>query len=133
MVTGSPPRTAQVAVPAPLYQCFDYDLAEGQQVVPGVRVRVPFGPRRLVGVVTGLHTSPDARPRKAIETVAETYEQPRDLVRLYYNDQRLLRAMEVRVLEDQVVDWVLDHGKVTSVPMKMREVISAAAAAGQAK
>lgn len=72
MATGRPSRTAQVAVPAPLYQCFDYDLAEGQQVVPGVRVQVPFGPRRLVGVVTGLDTPPDARPRKAIETVLDS-------------------------------------------------------------
>jgi trigger factor len=72
-----------------------------------------------------------ARVRQAIETVAETYEQPREVVQLYYSDQRLLKAVENSVIEEQVVDWVMDQAKVTSKPMGFQEVISAAAAAGQ--
>jgi trigger factor len=72
-----------------------------------------------------------ARVRKAIETVADTYEQPREVVQLYYNDQRLLKAVENSVLEEQVVDWVLGQADVKDEPMSFKEVINAAAAAGQ--
>ncbi|MCR4300816.1 MAG: primosomal protein N' [Sulfuricaulis sp.] len=44
-------RIYQVAVPTPLYRAFDY-LAT-VSLVPGTRVRVPFGRRELVGVVLG--------------------------------------------------------------------------------
>jgi trigger factor len=72
------------------------------------------------------------RVRKTIETIAETYEQPREVVQLYYNDQRLLKAVENSVLEEQVVDWVLGEAEVKDKPMSFKEVINAAATAGQA-
>ncbi|SEO88766.1 primosomal protein N' [Aquisalimonas asiatica] len=44
----------QVAVPAPMDQTLDYlPPAEGRLPAPGARVRVPFGRRQVVGVVTG--------------------------------------------------------------------------------
>jgi trigger factor len=73
-----------------------------------------------------------ARVRKAIETVAETYEQPLEVVQMYYGNQQLLQGVENLILEEQVVDWVMDHAKVTDEPMAFKEVINAAAAAGQA-
>ena len=44
-------RIYQVAVPTPLYRAFDY-LAT-VPLVPGARVRVPFGRREMIGVVLG--------------------------------------------------------------------------------
>ncbi len=44
-------RFVQVAVPVPLHQTFTYGLPAGLDAQPGVRVQVPFGPRRLVGLV----------------------------------------------------------------------------------
>lgn len=72
-----------------------------------------------------------ARVRKAIETVAETYEQPREVVQMYYGNQQLLQSVENLVLEEQVVDWVMDHAKVSDKAMSFKEVISAGASAGQ--
>ena len=72
-----------------------------------------------------------ARVRRAVETVAETYEKPQEVVQLYYSDQRLLQAVENSVLEEQVVDWVMDQAKVASESMSFQDVISAAAAAGR--
>jgi len=70
--------------------------------------------------------------RKAIEIIAETYEEPREVVQMYYNDQRLLQAVENSVLEEQVVDWVVDNAKVTDKQMSFQEAINAATqAAGQ--
>ena len=73
-----------------------------------------------------------AKVRKTIETVAETYEQPLEVVQMYYGNKQLLDGIENLVLEEQVVDWVMDHAKVSEKPMAFKEVISAAAAAGQA-
>ena len=73
-----------------------------------------------------------ARVRKAIETVAETYEQPLEVVQMYYGNQRLLQSVENTVLEAQVVDWVMDQARVSDEPMAFKEVINAASAEGQA-
>lgn len=73
-----------------------------------------------------------ARVRQAIETVAETYEQAQEVVRLYYSDERLLKAVENSVLEEQVVDWAVENAKVTNKAMSFNEVINAAAHGGQA-
>ena len=70
--------------------------------------------------------------RKAIELIAETYEEPREVVQMYYSDQRLLQAVENSVLEDQVVDWVVNNAKVTDKQMSFQEAINEATkAAGQ--
>ncbi len=51
----------QIAVPGPLFGSFDYRLPEGYAgPVPaaGIRVRVPFGRRRVVGVLVGVAEAP---------------------------------------------------------------------------
>ena len=73
-----------------------------------------------------------SKVREAIELIAQTYEEPKEVVQLYYNDQRLLQSVENSVLEDQVVDWVVDHAEVTDKPMGFQEAINIATqAAGQ--
>ena len=70
--------------------------------------------------------------REAIETIAQTYEEPREVIQMYYGEQRLLQAIENSVLENQVVDWVVNNAKVTDKPMSFQEAIKAATeAAGQ--
>lgn len=45
----------QVAVPVPIRTLFDYLLPDAQPPPqPGARVRVPFGRRRMIGIVTGV-------------------------------------------------------------------------------
>ena len=41
----------RVALPVPLRQLFDYKIEENQTAEVGCRVLVPFGPRKLVGIV----------------------------------------------------------------------------------
>jgi len=70
--------------------------------------------------------------REAIEEIAQTYEEPREVVQMYYSDQRMLQAVENSVLENQVVDWVVNNAKVTDKSMSFQEAINAATqAAGQ--
>jgi trigger factor len=73
-----------------------------------------------------------AKVREAIEEIAQTYEEPREVVQMYYSDQRMLQAVENSVLENQVVDWVVNNAKVTDKSMSFQEAINAATqAAGQ--
>jgi len=73
-----------------------------------------------------------SKVREAIEQIAQTYEEPAEVVQMYYSDQRLLQSVENSVLESQVVDWVVNNAKVTDKPMSFQEVINAATkAAGQ--
>ena len=57
MVPPASPATSspilRIAIPVPLRKLFDYlpPLAEHEQLVPGVRVQVPFGRRQLIGLV----------------------------------------------------------------------------------
>jgi trigger factor len=69
-----------------------------------------------------------AKVREAIEMVAGTYEEPTEVVRLYYSNQNLLQQVESSVLEEQVVDWVLENATVNNQEMKFQDVITAATA-----
>ncbi len=59
----------QVAVPAPLRQVFDY--LYDQSLQPGIRVLVPFGRRKLIGIVVSSHSSSTKRKLKPIEQVLD--------------------------------------------------------------
>ena len=72
-----------------------------------------------------------AKVRETIETIANTYEQPAEVMQLYYGNQRLMQQVESSVLEEQVVDWVLENAKVTPKAMKFQEVITGASQAAQ--
>ena len=72
-----------------------------------------------------------AKVRQAIQTIASTYEQPTEVMQMYYGNQQLLQQVENSVLEEQVVDWVLENAKVTSQEMTFQEVISGAAKAAR--
>ncbi len=54
----------EVALPVPLATFFTYRLGQGQSAFPGVRVRVSFGPRKLVGVIFGRAQEHAATPHK---------------------------------------------------------------------
>src|SRR5262249_39736177 len=58
-----------VSLPVPLQQPFTYALPETlrHRVKPGCRVMVPFGPRRMTGIVLGCHDQrPEAAAREAL-------------------------------------------------------------------
>ena len=72
-------QIARVAVPSPLYRLFDYRLPariEAATLQPGLRVLVPFGRQRVVGIVTGLVAGTDIAADK-LKTILEILdEQP---------------------------------------------------------
>jgi primosomal protein N' (replication factor Y) len=60
-------RIAQVLLPLPLAEAFDYEIPEGLDLSPGDHVIVPLGPRQVWGVVRGLKDGAGFnRPLKAV-------------------------------------------------------------------
>lgn len=115
-------------------------LAQGQQIPPEQMQALiePFRDqaedRVRAGLLLGelahqnqIRTSP-ARVRDAVEMVANTYEDPSEVIQLYYSNQGLMQQIESSVLEEQVVDWVLENAKVSEKEMNFQEVITAASA-----
>ncbi len=72
------PPLLRIAIPAPLYTLFDYlppgDVA-ADQLRPGIRVKVPFGRGKRIGVLVATHVEGDpdmASKLKAVEQVIDT-------------------------------------------------------------
>ncbi len=65
----------EVAVPLPVYQTYRYALAPGMQAVPGVRVLVPYGGRRVAAVVVGLVENPSPAALARVRPVAEVVDR----------------------------------------------------------
>lgn len=103
------------------------DASQAERFMDTARRRVKAG--LLIGEIARQNDIlvDGARVRQAIETVAETYEQSREVVQMYYNNPEMMRAIESSVLEEQVVDWALENAKVTAQPMAFKELINAAA------
>ncbi len=63
----------QVALPVPLYRLFDYRASFPLPAI-GCRVKVPFGPQQLVGVVTA-HPETSDLPENKLKPITEILDQ----------------------------------------------------------
>jgi len=61
--------------------------------------------------------------RKLIEEHAESFEQPEQLVRWYYQDPSRLAEVEALVMEDNVVEWAAGNMKVEDKPVDFDELM----------
>jgi len=68
------------------------------------------------------------RLQRALAEIASGYERPREVIQHYTQDQRLMEGLQIAVLEDQVVDWAMEHVQVTEQPMGLQELMMGAAA-----
>jgi primosomal protein N' (replication factor Y) len=60
-----PKTILHIAVPSPLYRSFDYRLPatlDADSLVPGMRVRVPFGSRRAIGILLAVSAASNLEP-----------------------------------------------------------------------
>jgi trigger factor len=56
------------------------------------------------------------RVRDAVEVIASTYEDPGSVIKMYRDDQRLLAAVQERVMEEQVAEWIAERARTTDEP-----------------
>ena len=67
---------------------------------------------------------PTAEQTKAhVEDFAQSYENPNEVVRWYFADRSRLAEVEALVLEQNVVNYVLDHANVTDTPVDFDELM----------
>jgi trigger factor len=63
------------------------------------------------------------RVDQMLATIASTYEEPEKVVEMYARDPELMSSLRNRVVEDQVVDWVVEHGKVSEQHLSFAELM----------
>ncbi|MES2298390.1 MAG: trigger factor, partial [Pseudomonadota bacterium] len=67
--------------------------------------------------------------KSQIEDFAQSYEDPREVLKYYYADRRRLAEVEALVLEENVVNYVLGKAKVTVNPVAFDELMGSNAQA----
>jgi len=62
--------------------------------------------------------------REMVEHAASGYEDPKSVVDWYYSDQKNLAEVEMLVLEDNVIDWVLEHSNVVEKKCSFDDIMN---------
>lgn len=65
----------------------------------------------------------ERRVREVLASIAATYEQPDEVIELYYGNPQLMSGLQQRVLEDQVAEWVAERAKVETRKLPFAEVM----------
>lgn len=60
-----------------------------------------------------------------IDSIAEPYDRPEEVVQWYKGDKQRMAEVESLVLEEQVVDWALQQANVTEKPSSFKELMNA--------
>ncbi len=71
----------------------------------------------------GLEADVD-KVRARIESIAEQYAEPQQVINWYYGNDEQLRQIEMAVLEEQVIDEVMEQAAVESVASSYNDIIS---------
>src|SRR5690606_11137180 len=67
--------------------------------------------------------------RTLVEELAESYEQPAEVVKWYYSNKDQLAQVEAMAMEETVIDHVLGKAKVNEVPASYEEALKPVEAA----
>lgn len=76
--------------------------------------------------VKELHAKPE-QVRALVDEMAQSYEDPAELVRWYYSQPERLAQAEAVVIEDNVVEWVVSQAQTTDKPVSFDELMGNAA------
>ncbi|MFM8354070.1 MAG: trigger factor [Gammaproteobacteria bacterium] len=81
-------------------------------------------------IVTNAKLAADADAIRArVETLAEGYAEPKQVINWYYSNPEQLEQVEMSVLEERVVDHVLSAAQVDNVVASYQDVVSGKAVA----
>ena len=110
-------------VPASLVETEIRELQqqEGNQGLDASALQGSAENRLKLGVIVSeiakqnnIQLDPD-RVRELVETIASSYEKPEEVVQWYYGSQEMLSGVQSAVIEEQVVEWIVDHSGVEVV------------------
>jgi trigger factor len=65
-----------------------------------------------------------AKVTARLEDIVSTYKDPQEALRAYRQNREAMQQVEMLVLEDQVVDWLLGRIKVTEQPTSFKAVMN---------
>jgi len=107
-----------------------YAQQSGQEQMPPVEQFLPTAEKRLrLGLLMGELarqneiTIDQDKVRAKLEEIAETYEDPAQIIEIYRADEKLMDQVENIVLEEQVLDLILDRAEVTEKSMSFKEAL----------
>ena len=70
-----------------------------------------------------LQATPD-QVKAQVEEFAQSYEDPKEVLKYYFGDRQRLAEVEALVLEENVVNYVLGKSKVTDKPVAFDELMA---------
>ena len=77
----------------------------------------------------GIQADPE-RVREQVRELASAYEDPQQVEQYYYQNQQMMQGVQAMVVEDQVVDWVLEHARVSDRESSFDEIMNRNTQAG---
>lgn len=60
----------------------------------------------------------------ALQAIASTYEDPREVMQMYGKDRNLMTSLQGRVMEEQVADWIAEKAQAKTIERSFSEVIA---------
>lgn len=63
------------------------------------------------------------RVRETMQLIASTYEDPSQVIELYRNDPNLMRNLQNRVMEEQVIDWIAERANAHELTLSFADVM----------
>lgn len=95
------------------------ELFEGE-----AKRRVSLG--LIIGeAVKASEIKPDAtRITAKVEELAQTYEDPQEVINHYNSNPQLKQSLEALVMEEMVVEWIVDQAKVTDKPANFQDLMN---------
>ncbi|EPJ48172.1 MAG: trigger factor [Osedax symbiont Rs1] len=69
----------------------------------------------------------DDRVRSTIEEMAQTYQDPQEVIDYYYSENDMINQVKSLVIEDQVIDHLLSSAKVNETTVSYEDAIKPAA------
>lgn len=70
----------------------------------------------------GLQAKPE-QVRESVDEIAQSYEDPGEVVTWHYSDPQRLRDVEASVVENNVVEWVLQRAAVVDKPVAFDDLM----------
>ncbi len=64
-----------------------------------------------------------ARLKDTMQLIASTYEDPSQVIELYRTDPNLMRNLQNRVMEEQVIDWIAERANASEHPLSFSEAM----------
>jgi trigger factor len=63
------------------------------------------------------------RVRDRIRQMAAGYSDPEEVIKLYTGNRQMMERLEMEVMEEQVVDWLLERAEISEKPIEFKELM----------